>query len=186
MIWTATHGLRSFVLLSVAFLRMLSPAACLAQTTEDVEARVKSAFLLNFARYVEWPANVFVSSNSPVIIGVLGTDPFGRHLDSTVEGKTIDRRPVQIKRSKSISDLSDCHVLFISAAERDRLPGLFLRIDDKSILTVSDMDGFTYAGGMIQLKKKQNTVRFDINREAAGKVHLKISSKLLKLADNPQ
>jgi hypothetical protein len=59
-------------------------------------------------------------------------------------------------------------------------------IADKAILTISDMEGFTSANGMIQLKKKQNTMRFDINREAAEKVHLKINSKLLKLADNPQ
>jgi hypothetical protein len=167
-------------------LLVLWPAMSFAQTSGEVEAKVKSAFLLNFARYVEWPTNSFMNSNSPVVIGVLTPDPLGRHLDSTVERKTVERRPVQIERSQNISGLTNCHVIFISMPERARLAGILRQIGDRSILTVSDMDHFTSAGGMIQLKKKQNTMRFDINREAAEKVHLKVSSKLLKLADNTQ
>jgi hypothetical protein len=183
MSWNFKNILRHAARLSTTLLLLLGSEKVRAQAIDEVEAKVKSAFLLNFARYVEWPDT---NSANPIVIGVLGVDPFGRHLDSTVEGKTVERRPVHLKRSQNVSDLADCHVIFISASERTRLATILAHIGDKRILTVSDMDGFTAGGGMIQLKKKQNTMRFDINREAAEKVHLKISSKLLKLADNPQ
>jgi|ERR1051325_3254433 hypothetical protein len=157
-----------------------------AQTPEEVEARLKSAFLLNFARYVEWPPSAFAGSNNVVVIGIVGQDPLKQHLDDTVQGKTVERRPVEVKRSKNISELLGCHVLFVPASERERLRMILTRLQDRPVLTVSDMDGFKDAGGMIQLKKKSGMMRFDINRSAAEKAHLKISSKLLKLADNPQ
>jgi hypothetical protein len=183
MIWNLKNILRRAALFSLALLPLLWPAKARAQPVDEVEAKVKAAFLLNFARYVEWPDT---NSANPIIIGVLGTDPFGRNLDSTVEGKTVERRPVQLRRSQNVPDLTNCHVVFICPSERTRLARILTEIGDRRILTVSDMEGFTAGGGMIQLKKKQNTMRFDINREAAEKVHLKISSKLLKLADNPQ
>lgn len=154
------------------------------QSGEELEAKVKAGFLLNFARYVEWPAGSFTSSNSPVIIGVLGLDNLGRHLDLTIEGKTIGSHPVQVKRARRVSELSDSHVLFVCPSERDRVRGIVAATSGKPILTVSDMDGFTAAGGMILLKRKQGTMRFEINREAAEKCGVKISSKLLNLADN--
>jgi hypothetical protein len=155
-----------------------------ADVLETKEAKVKAAFLLNFARYVEWPENAFASTNSPIVIGVLGQDRLGRNLDLTVEGKTVERHPVQVKRGSRVDDLTDCHVVFVCASERDRLRATLTLLQTKPILTVSDMDGFATDGGMILLKKKQGMMRFDINREAAEKAGLKISSKLLKLADN--
>lgn len=183
MIWGLKNILRPVALLSTALLLLLLPEKAPAQAVDEVEAKVKSAFLLNFARYVEWPDT---NSAKPIVIGVLGVDPFGRHLDSTVEGKTVERRPVQLQRSQNVSGLTNCHVIFVSASEQTRVARVLEQIGARRILTVSDMEGFTAAGGMIQLKKKQNTMRFDINREAAERVHLKISSQLLKLADNPQ
>jgi len=159
-----------------------------AQTPEDLEAKVKSAFLLNFARYVEWPTNAFPSSNSPVVIGVLGQpDTLGANLDVTVDGKTVETRPVRVKRARRIADLMDCHVIYFCPSERDRLRPALAAIADKPLLTVSDIDNFTAAGGMIWLKKtRQGTMRFDIEKEVADKAGLKISSKLLKLAENLQ
>ena len=154
------------------------------QPGDELEAKVKAGFLLNFARYVEWPAGAFASSNSPVVIGVLGVDNLGRNLDMTVEGKTVEAHPVQVRRARRVAELADCHVLFVCASERERLRGIVGGLEGKPILIVSDMDGFTSEGGMILLKRKLGTMRFEINREAAEKAGLKISSKLLKLADN--
>jgi hypothetical protein len=168
-------------------LALALPHAVFAQGADDLEtkeAKVKSAFLLNFARYVEWPENAFAATNSPIVIGVLGQDPLGRHLEETVEGKTVEKHPVHVKRGRRISELNDCHVLFVCVSERDRLRATLAQLQGKPILTVSDMDGFATDGGMILLKKKQGLMRFEINREAAERGGLKISSKLLKLADN--
>src|SRR5919197_16397 len=89
-----------------------------AQSPEDVEAKVKAAFVLNFARYVEWPESSFANSNTPVVIGVLGQEALQRNLEETVQGKTVERRPVQVKRARNVSELLDCHVIFIPASER--------------------------------------------------------------------
>jgi hypothetical protein len=170
-----------FVLLGALF-----PCVAPAQGVEEVEAKVKAAFLLNFARYVEWPESSFATSNSPVVIGVLGQDTLGRNLDATVDGRTVERRPVKVKRARKVSELRDCQVIFVCPSERERFRGLLAAIQNQPILTVSDTEGFTSAGGMILLKKKQGMMRFEINRDAAEKAGLKISSKLLKLADNYQ
>ena len=171
---------------ALAALAALIPHPSCAQPGEPIEAQVKSAFLLNFARYVEWPASSFTSSNSPVVLGVLGQDSLGRALDTTIEGRTVEKRPVQAGRGKKPSELSHCHVIFIPTSERDRVREWLAQLQGKPVLTVSDMEGFTDLGGMIRLKKVRGLMRFDINRRAAESAGLKISSKLLKLADNPQ
>ena len=165
---------------------LLRPGLLRAQSGEPLEAQVKSAFLLNFARYVEWPANTFSNANSPIIIGVLGPDSLGRALDATIEGHTVEKHPVEIARSRRLSELIHCHVLFIAAPERERVRDELAQLKGKSILTVSDMEGFTDSGGMIRLKKVRGLMRFDINRSPAEASGLKISSKLLKLADHLQ
>jgi hypothetical protein len=177
-----SQRIRVLLLGAITLMCALWPAAASAQAADEIEAKVKSSFLLNFARYVEWPPEAFVSSNSPVVIGVLG-DTLGRHLDSITEGRMVEAHPIQVKRGRRVSDLAGCHVIFIGTSERDPRPALAM-MRGKPILTVSDLDGFIDFGGVIQLKRRQGTMRFDINREAADKAGLKISSKLLKLADN--
>ena len=185
---TETTRFVDHILRTVVFCLLLAfPGVLLAQAADDLEtkeAKVKAAFLLNFARYVEWPENAFASTNSPIVIGVLGQDQLGRNLDMTVEGKTVEKHPVHVKRGKGVDDLGDCHVVFVCASEREHLRATLGQLQTRPVLTVSDMDGFATDGGMILLKKKQGMMRFDINREAAEKAGLKISSKLLKLADN--
>ena len=114
---------------------------------------------------------------------VRSPDSFGKVLDAALEGQSLDKRPVQVKHGRTVAELLDCQIVFVCASERDRLRAALPRLRTKPILTVSDMDGFTTAGGMIGLKRKQGAMRFDINRQAAEAAGLKISSQLLKLAD---
>ena len=170
-----------------AILTMLAAPAprAVAQSPEDLEAKVKSAFLLNFARYVEWPPGAFAQPTSPVVIGVLGQDLLGRNLDTTVEGKMVESHPVQVKRGRRLADIGTCHVLFVCPSERDRVRTIATALEGKPVLLVSDMEDFTQLGGMIQLKKTRlGTMRFEIDKAAADRAGLKISSKLLRLAEN--
>jgi len=48
------------------------------------------------------------------------------------------------------------------------------------------MEGFTSAGGMINLVMQDNKVSFDINLKSARLAGLKISSQLLRLANTVQ
>ena len=153
-----------------------------AQTLDEKELKLKAAFMLKFALYVEWPETAFASPTNAIVFGVLGRDPFGKALEETLNGQSVDKHPVVIKRGR-LADLSDCHVIFVSASERERWRAQQLRLQAKPVLTVSDLEEFAANGGMIGLKRKQGAVRFDINRKAAEAAGLKISSRLLKLGD---
>ncbi len=170
------------VALAIYFLLTPSPAAR-AQIANETELKSKAAIVLKIALYVDWPENAFASPTNAIVFGVLGRDPFGKNFDATMLGQTVDKHPVLVKRGRTLAELGDCHVIFVSASERDRWRTLLPRLQNQPILTVSDMDGFMTGGGMIGLKRKQGAIRFDINRRAAENVGLKISSRILKLAD---
>ena len=148
------------------------------------EYAVKAAFLYNFAKFVEWPPEAMGGGSSPLVLGVLGDDPFHGAIDQVVAGKTANGRPLVVRRLKWGQDLRQCHILFISSSERKRLAEVLGALRGASVLTVADMDQFGQQGGMIQFVIEQSKVRFDINVGAAQTVRLKFSSKLLALARN--
>lgn len=147
------------------------------------EYQIKAVFLFHFAQFVEWPADAFTRPDSPLVIGVLGQDPFGPLLDEAVKGETIDHRPLEVRRFQRIEDVDRCHVLFISRSEGARMPAILARLAHRSILTVSDADGFEAAGGMIRLLTENHHVRLRIDPVTARDAGLTISSKLLRPAE---
>jgi hypothetical protein len=154
-----------------------------AQTAPSREYQVKAVFLFNFAQFVEWPPAVFAGANSPIVIGVLGEDPFGAYLDETVRGEKVDNRPLEVQRYRRVDDIKTCHVLFISRSEGNRLEQILVSLKDRSLLIVGDGDDFVQRGGMIRLATAQNRIRLIINVEAAKAANLTISSKLLRSAE---
>lgn len=153
-----------------------------AQTRKPSEYQVKTAFLYNFAKFVEWPSEAFADSSDPIIIGILGKDPFGNDLEKTIKGKTVKGREITIKHSKQIEKFRSCHILFISMSEKRNLKHILKNFKKSSILTVSEIENFTQYGGIIGFVMKQHNVRFEINMDAAERSGLQISSKLLKVA----
>jgi hypothetical protein len=146
------------------------------------EYQVKAAFLFNFVKFTEWPAVAFTNSAAPLVIGVLGTDPFGSALDDVVKGEVINGRSLVVKRFPSGDTPAACHVLFVSRSEKARLPDLRAELKQKPVLTVSDLDQFCQQGGMINLVLSAGgTVKPEINPEASRSAGLQISSKLLNL-----
>ena len=91
-----------------------------AETSYSKEYFVKSAFLYNFAKFVQWPAESFSNDQSPILLGILGTNPFGSAL-KTIDGKTVGNRSLVVKYFETIEDLDQCHVLFISKSEKKTL-----------------------------------------------------------------
>ena len=144
--------------------------------------QIEAAFIFNFAKFIEWPADAFAKPSSPLIIGVLGENPFGSALEQAVRNKTIGEHPLEVKEFVRAKDATNCHILFISSSEKRRLPEVLSGLGTASILTVSETEGFTEAGGMINFVADGNKLRFQINEGAAKKSNLKISSKLLNLA----
>ena len=168
-------------LLSLCF---LGPLSGRVQAQSSSEYQVKAAFLYNFAKFVDWPEDALGNSNAPLIIGVIGDDPFGGALDQAINGRTINGRAMLVRRLKWGHDLRSCHILFISSSERKRLPQIIQSLRGASVLTVGDMGQFNQQGGIINFILQANKVRFEINSRGADQARLKISSKLLSLAKN--
>ena len=155
--------------------------------SSEPQYRVKAAFLYNFAKYIEWPEHAFERSDSAMIIGVLGSDPFDGELDRAVRGKVLNGHPLVVRPVASLAEIKRCHILFLSTSESKRIGEILNAVDGTSVLTVSETDAGTFlrAGGMINFLIEQNNVRFEINNESAKRVGLKISSRLLSLAKGP-
>jgi hypothetical protein len=153
----------------------------LAQGAKPGEYDIKAAFLYNFLKYVEFPAQAFPAGSSTLTIGVLGKDPFGDSLNS-LKSKTIQGRTLVIKRYTDIKDIGDANVLFISTSEKGRLKSILEMLKNAPVLTVGETSGFAKNGGMINFTSENNYVRFEVNPDAAERARLKISSQLLRLA----
>jgi hypothetical protein len=143
------------------------------------EYQAKGAFLLNFARFVEWPATPL---RAPLTITVFGRDPFGSWLTQLAEGKSIGDRPVHVRYAAQLQDIKPSDVLFIGASERGRMLDVLRFVGRDSVLTVSDAEEFLDRGGVIQFVMDDNRVRFEVNESAARQAKLRISSRLLGLA----
>jgi YfiR/HmsC-like len=153
------------------------------ETNTSPEYQLKAVFLFNFAQFVDWPAKAFPEPLTPLIIGVLGDDPFGSYLDETVRGEKVNNRPLLVQRYRRVGEIKTCQVLFISRSENDRLEQIVTGLKGRNILTVGDLEDFALRGGMIQLFTEKNKIRMRINLGAVKAANLTISSKLLRVAE---
>ncbi len=147
---------------------------------ESLEYRVKAAYLLNFTRYVEWPTPP--ASTTRLSICVMGTDPFGRILDATVAGRTVQGRPLQVRRVQSGPEARGCEVVFVSREKWRRDPESLKALAGAGSLTVGESEQFARSGGVIGFVLRDETVRFVINAAARDRAGLRISSRMLSLA----
>lgn len=154
-----------------------------AQHETAPEYKIKAAFLYNFTQFVEWPDSAFPQPNANLVIGILGDDPFGAYLDETVKGEKVNDHLLLVKRFQNITDVNNCHILFVSASEKDELEHIFENLKTQPILTVGDDTNFTREGGMVRFLTAKNKTRIQINLQAAKQADLAISSKLLGLAE---
>ena len=164
-------------LLALSLVCASAPPAA-AQPPAVSEYQVKAAYLVNFARFVEWPAD----DAAPFAMCVLGADPFGAVLDATVADVTVRGRRAGARRVASPADADGCRVLFISASETTRLEAILTSLDRRAVLTVSDMPQFARRGGMIQFVNDGDRVRFEVDLDPAQAVGLTVSSNLLRVA----
>jgi hypothetical protein len=143
--------------------------------------RVKAAFLRNFGRFVEWPAQS-LPARGVLIIGFVGDDRFGDVLEEELRFKAAGGHPIRLRRLRWNQQLTTCHILFVSASESAHLQSILQEVAKESVLTVSDLGGFAQVGGMIELIAGGNRLQFDINRQTALNARLKIDTKLLSAA----
>jgi len=140
------------------------------------ESQLKAAYLVNFLKYVEWPA-----SRSTINICLFGRDSLGPYL-AGYEGRQIAGRELRIRKVSSPEQLTDCQELFIPETEEARIGAVLRWVDRQAILTVSDLETFTRDGGAIALIRNDGRLQFDINHDAINRAGLKASSQMLRLA----
>jgi hypothetical protein len=165
----------SWRLFTLAAMLSLSRPCCPAEVNPNpLEYRIKAAFLFNFLKFVEWPA---AAGDSPWVIGILGSDPFGGALEDTVRGKLVNGRAIQVRRYARPADVKECNILFIDRAESERLgtPA------QQGLLTVGEASGFLQSGGIVNFYLEDNRVHFEIRATAAHSAGLRVSAQLLKL-----
>ena len=175
----AAHALMLVVLLCVTG----NGCKTLPPTAED---RAEAAYLFRFSEFVEWPQKSFPTPQSPLVIGVLGGNPFGDELNRLAAGRNVNGHPVVIRRLTPLSDLKNCHIVFVNRSVQFRLPLIFYSAAGGNVLLVSDAPGFVQAGGMVGFFRENGKIRFEINRPAMENAGLKINSQLLIMAKHPQ
>lgn len=164
-----------------------SPRAGAESPAALTEYQVEAAFLYNFAKYVSWPTRAFAAATDPILIGILGDDPFGDDLVRAVtREKPVQGRSFRVVHARNAADLVRCHLVFISRSEDSRLAQHLasLRRAGSPALTVGESPAFLAAGGAIRFVVEDKKVRFEINARAAEAAGISISSKLLSLARN--
>lgn len=153
-----------------------SATALFGQATVSKEYQIKAAFLYNFTKFVEWPAD-HLEAGEPVVIAVLGENPFGPELEKLVAGRLVNGRAIVVRLVSVEADLVSAHIVFVPAGQEGRA---MWRHD--GLLTVGESAGFMDEGGMIRFTLVDEKVRFEINQTASEQAGLKLSGQLLKLA----
>jgi len=176
--WPVIALLAAIALFSGANSQRIAAEEPFAPTAPEVMA----AMIYNFALFIEWPTTESEGKQSPFVIGVFGEDPIGAFLENSARVETLQRRRIQIRHLANVNDVKSCRILVVSQSQKKQLPEILDALRGEPILTVGDIDDFAQLGGMIAFKKEGSRIRFQINSDAATRVGLKISSKLLNLA----
>lgn len=169
-----------FVLIGVVFLRA-SPNA-FSQNEGDAEYSVKLGFLYNFTKFVEWPPDSFRDPGAPLVICIVGHDPFRQDLEAELRTRKVVGHPVEVRTQAPNDKLSVCHIVFVPVTEKNQSDRILRGLQGSRTLTVGETEGFAVLGGIINLTVEENKVHFEINRLAADRAGLKIGSRLLSIA----
>jgi hypothetical protein len=143
------------------------------------EYQVKAAFLLNFARFVDWPTEAFANERDPIPVCIWGPDPFGPTLDKAAVQQSISGRPIEIRRITEMRQIAACRVLFARSLAPRRETSIF---QERYVLVVSEKGADTAAGAAINFMVDEGRVRFEIDLNPAQKAGLHLSARLLTLA----
>ena len=178
---------RMCMLFAVAILPWLT---CASGEQPLNESALKIQFMHYVAQYALWPKEALAPDDKEFVLGVLGENPFGEALKNYFKGKSVKSRRFVIRICKSVDEARACHMLFISSSDKNNLAQILKQLDDASILTISDADGFIQKNGMILMfisEKSEITVGvgWDINPQAMRKAKLQIDPFFLEKARKP-
>lgn len=187
---------RLYILLTLSIALQGIPALAYDDKSDlSREYQIKAAFLYNFMQFVDWPEEKVSDTNDPIILGIIGDDPFGDAF-KPIESKRIKGKKSLIKRYEGIEKLKksddkgqskielirQCHLLFICSSEKENLKDVINLVSGYDILTVGETPNMLESGGIVNFLLDENKVRFEINLSTARRENIKIRSQLLRLA----
>jgi hypothetical protein len=172
-VWSA------FVVLLIA----LGVMPSVAQQPTAKTQQLKAVFLLRLAQFIEWPADAFAAPQSPLVIGVLGENPFGEALQLAVSGETARGRKIELRTFTHVQLVSGCHVLYISEGQSDRIEAITRALRGRAVLTVSDADSILRQGGMVRFLTDGDKVNLRIDLAAVKSERLTVDARLLRIAE---
>lgn len=149
----------------------------------SADSQSKSKFLINFAEFTEWPETAFPKEGEPLLIGILGRDPFGKELNELAENGVVKGRHARVLRFRKVEEIKTCHILYIGKSEEARLDRVLRGLKERPVLTVSEIENCAKRGVMIEMKTEKGKIRLAINLECAKAAHLTLKSKLLRLGE---
>lgn len=177
--------MRRLVLLFAVVSGILGATLPLLSSAQDdaatLERRLKAANIYKFASYVEWPENVFASPTTPIIIGVMGDDAMVAELTQVTAGRSVESRALTVRRVRTVDGAATVHVLFVAQSERARLPEL-KAAGSYPVLIITETEGALDHGSMINFVLSNGRVRFEVALDNAERRNLKLSSRLLTVA----
>lgn len=168
---------------SIVLLSFANPAVGGIRIANSDVIQLKGAFLYKFAHYITWPDRAFADAEQPIVIGILGEDPFGPFLDRAVAERRAQDRSLRIRRFATLQDLQACHILFVSSSAAPALDEIAESLQDSTILTVADIAGFANRGGAVEFALVGDNMQLKVNIDVVSRSQLSISSRLLKLVE---
>jgi hypothetical protein len=150
-----------------------------ARAQESLEVAIKAAYLYKLAPFVDWPSGAFDGPADPLVICVVGKDPFGPVLDRAVAGQRVSGRAITVRRLASLDKGSRCHIAYLGGSHAQSVPDALRSVRGAPVLTVTDK---AMAPGIVDFAIDQGRVRFRVDDQSAADGGLTISSKLLSLA----
>ncbi len=160
----------------------LTPAAQAQENIQLVEQEIKAGLLYNFMKYTDWPPERAQEPNPTIMVCLLGGDPFAGRLQP-LAGRTVNQHVIELRSLRTIDEAGMCSLVFIHANEKPKWPQLRAALAGKSMLTVSDFQGFAEEGGMIEFTRIENKIGVKIDTAAVTAAHLQVQDRLLKLAN---
>jgi hypothetical protein len=173
---------RAVFFVTACCLFLIGSARALPENEESVEYPVKLAFLYNFTKFVEWPRDSFRSPSAPLVICIVGNDPFSPNIESELRTRTVGGHPIEVRTLKPGDILNVCQLAFVPVTAEDQATKIVKALKGSSTLTVGEADGFAALGGIINLTVEGNKLHFEVNLLAADRAGLKISANMLALA----
>jgi len=173
--WLVRAGLR---------LAVLAGAVRSADAQESASASaIKAAYLYKLLNYIELPAGVLSRPDSPLVIGVAGADDVHAELVQVLGERSPGSRPVQLRRVAEGDSPAGLHVLFAGTRVDPLRSALVKAARERPLLLVTDSPDGLKAGASINFVIVRSRVRFEVSLDAAERSSIRISSRVLALAE---